>query len=62
MTTQTTTIKGTFTGHNADGEFNWECPFTGDWKTCSGQFDYDENGYFHDVRDEDGNILYIVTQ
>ena len=57
----TTTIKGTFTGNNNYGNFSWECRFTGEIKNCSGQFDYDENGYFHDVRDEDGNLLYIVV-
>jgi hypothetical protein len=56
-------IKGTYTGTDTNGEFNWECPFSGEWKTCSGEFDMDEKYiHSHDVRDEDGNLLYIVTQ
>lgn len=53
-------IKGTFSGHNANGIITWECPFTGNQLSCQGEFAYDEEGWWHDVYDADDNYLYTV--
>lgn len=57
---ETNIINGTFSGTDANGIMQWECPITGKQLTCQGEFNYDEQGYWHDVYDADDNYLYTV--
>ena len=56
----TNIVKGTFTGNDANGIMEWICPLTEKIMQCQGQFAFDEDGYWHDVYDDDDNYLYTV--
>lgn len=57
-------VIGEFSGNNSNGSMDWDCPITGKKLDMTGQFDYgkyyNENYWYHDVCDEDGNHLYSV--
>lgn len=60
MKTLQKTIQGKATGHDANLIIEWECPITGKQMQCQGEFNFDEEGYWHDVFDADDNYLYTV--
>lgn len=55
-------VQGTFSGHQANGIMEWECPFTGQLLSMQGEFayDYDLDHYYHDVYNEQNIYQYTV--
>tara|TARA_R110000868_G_C10399529_1_gene721169 strand:- start:234 stop:419 length:186 start_codon:yes stop_codon:yes gene_type:complete len=51
-------IEGTYTSNIQTLE--WECPFTGNYKSAFGEFTFDGNYFTHDVYDENDVIVYTV--
>lgn len=46
-------IWGIYTGADDCGTMEWEDPVTGEWKSCTGQFQWDDLGYYHELYEGD---------